>query len=77
MPQHTGHPFEQYRRDLEGLNWSQGMTKDDIMSKCPNCPRELFQSIPSNYRFNSFQEFWNHENVKTGAGWSGGEGMRE
>ncbi len=80
MPHHTGgHPFEQYRRDLENLNWSRGLMRDEIMSQCPNCPRDLCSDIPSTQRFTNFNEFWTYAEThapmgRGGEGRMGGEG---
>ncbi len=73
-----GMNWDQFRQDLERLNWSQGLSRDQIMSMCPNCPQELFDRIPSGQQFFSFQDFWSfvtsNQPMGTGMGTSGGMG---
>ncbi len=66
MPEHMGtHPFEQWRRDFENLDWSRGYDRDELMRRFPNIPREHWNNYPSGHRFNSFNDFWNYQGTTT------------
>ncbi len=49
---------DRYRKEFEDLDWSKGLTKNDLMMQCVECPADLLETIPANRRFNSFDEFW-------------------
>ncbi len=49
--------LEPYREILRGLNWSRGLTVEDIRRQCPTCPSHLFQNIPPGERFYSYEDF--------------------
>jgi hypothetical protein len=49
---------DRYRKEFESLDWSQGLTKNDLMMQCAECPSDLLDIIPANRKFTSFEEFW-------------------
>jgi hypothetical protein len=49
---------DRYRKEFEGLDWSKGLTKNDLMMQCVECPSDMLEIIPANRRFSSFEEFW-------------------
>ncbi len=50
--------YDLYRQDFQNLDWSKGLTRDELMMSCVNCPPDLLATIPSNRKFYSFEEFW-------------------
>jgi len=62
---------QNWRNELQNLDWSQGFTKEELMQRFPNIPQSSFQNIPSGRKFYSFNEFWNLFQP-TGAGTMGG-----
>ncbi len=52
------HSYDRYRSDFENLEWSNGLTRDELIMHCITCPPDLLSTIPANRRFYSFQEFW-------------------
>lgn len=53
---HNVHEFEQ---ELRGLNYSGGLTKEQISQKLPNIDKSYFDKCPANQQFHSFDELWN------------------
>ena len=49
---------DRYRKEFEGFDWSKGLSKNDLMMQCVECPPDLLESIPANRKFTSFEEFW-------------------
>ena len=49
---------DRYRKEFESLDWSRGLTKNDLMMQCTECPADLLETIPANRKFTSFDEFW-------------------
>ena len=52
------HEMQNWRDELQNLDWSQGFTKEDLMQRFPNIPQQLFQNVPSGRNFYSCNEFW-------------------
>jgi hypothetical protein len=57
--------MERYRSELERLDWSKGISKNDLMNRFPNVPQNFWDLIPSNRTFTSFNEFWNFLSTAT------------
>ncbi len=73
MQHHTGgHPFEQWRRDFENLDWSKGYDRSELMNRFPNVPRHYWDRYPEGHRFHSFNDFWNYQGTPTGRMGQGG-----
>jgi hypothetical protein len=49
---------DRYRKEFQSLDWSKGLTKNDLMMQCTECPADLLETIPANRKFASFEEFW-------------------
>jgi len=49
---------QNWRNELQNLDWSQGHAKEELMQRFPNIPQNFFQNIPSGRKFYSFTEFW-------------------
>jgi hypothetical protein len=52
--------MENWRSELQNLNWTQGYSKEELMTRFPNIPQSYFQNVPSGLKFYSFNEFWNY-----------------
>ena len=63
MAKETGTALEHYRQELERLDWSKGLTVRELIEKCPDCPRMMFDDLPLDERFPSFQGFWNRFSI--------------
>ena len=61
--------IEQFRPQLERLDWSKGLTKDQIMQQVGSLPMGMMDRIPSNKTFYSFNDFWREmQSMSTGFG---------
>ena len=49
---------DRYRKEFASFDWSKGLTKNDLMMLCIECPSDLLATIPANRKFTSFDEFW-------------------
>jgi hypothetical protein len=65
--------MERYRQELERLDWSKGITKQDLMNRFPNVPQNYWDLIPANRTFTNFNDFWNF--ITTQAAQMGRPGM--
>ncbi|MFI5269372.1 MAG: hypothetical protein ACHQ7M_18505 [Chloroflexota bacterium] len=43
-------------RELEGLDFSSGLTRDDVRRSMPNLPREMYLDLPASKRYRSAHE---------------------
>ena len=43
-------------RELQGLDFGDGLTRDDVRSRMPNLPRELYLELPASKRYRSAGE---------------------
>ena len=48
--------FENTARDLQRLDFSSGLTRDDVRRQMPNLPRELYLELPASKRYRSARE---------------------
>jgi hypothetical protein len=68
--------IEQFRPQLERLDWSKGLTKDQIMQQVGSLPMGMLDRIPGNKTFYSFNDFW-RELQSMSMGFGGGQTGRE
>lgn len=53
------------QRELEGLDFSRGLTRDDVRRQRPNLPREMYLELPASKRYRSAAELV-HDAVNSG-----------
>ena len=68
--------IEQFRPQLERLDWSKGLTKDQIMQQVGSLPMGFLDRIPANKTFYSFNDFW-REMQSMSTGFGGGQTGRQ
>lgn len=61
MAEHQGpvtHPIHKWESEMKGLDWSKGLTKQDVLNQIPAIDKSYFDKCPAGKSFNSYQEFW-------------------